>query len=106
MITLTTNALSAIKAALSCSAQADGLRVVAKAGSGDGVNYLMHLDSRARDGDLILEQGGLKVFIDGASRSVARGIVIDFVESETVRGFVFEDDPAALMMMAGGGLRN
>ncbi|MDI4666501.1 iron-sulfur cluster assembly accessory protein [Xanthobacter autotrophicus] len=105
MITLTTNALSAIKAALSGSAQADGLRVVAKAGTGASVNYLMHLESRARDGDLILEQGGLKLFIDGASRSVARGIVIDFVDSATARGFVFEDDPAALMM-ASGGLRN
>lgn len=102
MITLTTNAVAAVKAALSRAADAEGLRVVASAAPQQGVRYMMHLESAARDGDMVIEQAGLKVFIDGASRAVTRGIRIDFAAAA---GFVFEDQlaPAAL---AGASLQN
>lgn len=105
MIRLTTSAVEAVKAALARAADAEGLRVVAHGAAHDGVRYLMHLDSATRDGDAVIEQAGLKVFIDGPSQAATRGIQIDFVVSAAARGFVFENDPSPLAT-AGGGLRN
>ncbi|MEP9355093.1 iron-sulfur cluster assembly accessory protein [Xanthobacter sp. KR7-65] len=105
MIRLTTSAVQAVKAALSQAGDAAGLRVVAEAGADTGVRYLMHLEQRPRADDAVIEQAGLKVFIDGASQAATRGIRIDFVNSAAASGFVFENDPASLATAAGG-LRN
>lgn len=104
MITLTTSAVAAVKAAMSRSAEAEGLRVVAEAGGSAAVRYMMHLETGARDGDVVIEQWGLKVFIDGPSQVLAHGIRIDFVAS-AAGGFVFENQPA-LPALAGGCLAN
>lgn len=111
MITLTTSAVAAVKAALSRAADAEGLRVVAEAGTGAGaeagmdVRYSMHLETTARDGDMVIEQGGLKVFIDRPSRAMTLGIRIDFVGAPGRGGFVFEDHPVSLAQR-GAGLPN
>lgn len=93
MITLSTNAVAAVKAALSRSAEAEGLRVVAEPGAHAAVRYLMRLEAGARAGDMVIEQAGLKVFIDGPSQSLAHGIRIDFVAS-AAGGFVIENGQA------------
>lgn len=105
MIRLTTSAVQAVKAAISQAGDAEGLRVVAEAGSPAGVRYLMHLERAARAGDAVIEQAGVKVFVDVASQAAMAGIRIDFVNSAASGGFVFENDPASLAL-AGGGLRN
>lgn len=105
MVWLTTSAVQAVKAALSRAGDAEGLRVVAEAGAASGVRYLMHLERAPRAGDAVIEQAGVKVFIDGASQAATQGIRIDFVDSAAAGGFVFENDPASLAM-AGGGSRN
>lgn len=105
MIRLTTSAVQAVKAALSRAGDAEGLRVVAATDASAGVRYLMHLERSARAGDAVIEQAGVKVFIDGLSQVATQGLRIDFVDSAAVRGFVFENDPGPLAV-AGGGLRN
>ena len=108
MIRLTTSAVKAVKAAISQAGDTgsvEGLRVVAEAGSPAGVRYLMHLERAARAGDAVIEQAGVKVFVDVASQAAMAGIRIDFVTSAASGGFVFENDPASLAL-AGSGLRN
>ena len=99
MITLTTSAVAAVKAALSRAGDAAGVRVVAAAAVPPGVHFLLHLESGARDGDAIIEQGGLKVFIDPPSQAMTEHIHIDFAAAA---GFVFESRGAP----AGAGRRN
>lgn len=113
MITLTTSAVAAVKAALSRATDAEGLRVVVHAGipagigaeAGLDVRYSMHLETAERDGDVVIEQGGLKVFIDQPSRAMTQGIRIDFVSAPGRGGFVFEDHPV-LPTPGGAGLPN
>lgn len=81
MISLSTSAVQAVKVALSQAAHAaDGLRLVAGEGEHDTLQVMMRLDV-ARENDLVIEQGGLKLFMDHRSREFAEGLHIDFVAS-------------------------
>ncbi|MFG1430142.1 iron-sulfur cluster assembly accessory protein [Xanthobacter sp. V2C-8] len=85
MISLSTSAVEVVKAAMSRAARdAEGLRLVAGAGARDALQVMMHLDV-ARADDMVIEQGGLKLFLDHRSRPFAEGLHIDFV---TPRGEV------------------
>lgn len=96
MITLTDNAVAAVKSALSqASAGAEGLRIMVEAGGCAGFKYMMGLESSARDGDMVLEQEGVKLFIDDRSQPLVSGMKIDFVTSFENSGFVFENPNAA-----------
>lgn len=92
MISLTTSAVTAVKVAMSQAAHAtEGLRLVAGEGARDTLKVMMHLDV-ARENDVVIEQGGLKLFLDDRSRSFADGLRIDFVTSRSGGGFVVEAD--------------
>ncbi|MFG1479708.1 iron-sulfur cluster assembly accessory protein [Xanthobacter sp. V4C-4] len=92
MISLTSSAVEAVKAALSQAVRAaDGLRLVAGEGARDTLRVMMHLDV-ARADDVVIEQGGLKLFLDDRSQRFADGLRIDFVTSRAGSGFVIEAD--------------
>ena len=63
-----------------------GLRVGVKGGGCSGFQYNLAFDQK-RDGDEVVEQAGLKVFIDQPSLPYVRGSVIDYVESLQGAGF-------------------
>lgn len=94
MISLSTSALEAVKAALSRAVHAaDGLRLVAGEGARSTLQVSLRLDV-ARADDVVIEQSGLKLLLDGRSRHFAEGLRIDFVAPRgTSRGeFVVEAD--------------
>ncbi|WP_454915319.1 HesB/IscA family protein [Xanthobacter sediminis] len=94
MISLSTSALEAVKAALSrADHAADGLRLVAGEGAHATLRVSLKLDV-ARGDDVVIEQGGLKLFLDDRSRHFAEGLRIDFVAPDGAsRGeFVVEAD--------------
>lgn len=96
MISLSTSALAAVKVALSQAARAaEGLRLVAGEGACATLQVSMHLDV-AREDDVVIEQGGLKLFLDHRSRHFAEGLRIDFVAPRGASrgGFVVEADLA------------
>lgn len=96
MITLTDNAVAAVKTAMAQTANAaEGLRIMVEAGGCAGFKYMMGLESAARDGDMVVEQGGVKLFIDDQSQPLVFGMKVDFVTSLENSGFVFENPNAA-----------
>ena len=96
MITLTDNAISAVKSALSqAQMPADGLRIMVQAGGCAGFKYMMGLESATRDGDAVIEMGGVKVFVDEDSQPHVTGMTVDFVTGLENSGFVFENPNAA-----------
>ena len=95
MIQLTDSAVAAVKTALSRAKEpAEGLRIMVETGGCAGFKYLMGLESRSRDGDIVIDQAGVKLFVDAASQNHVTGMTVDFVTGLESSGFVF-DNPNA-----------
>ncbi|WP_114947307.1 iron-sulfur cluster assembly accessory protein [Microvirga calopogonii] len=95
MITLTDNAVAAVKTALHRAAEpVEGLRIMVQAGGCAGFKYLMGLDSVVHEGDAIIERDGIKVFVDVRSQPLVAGMIVDFITELDSSGFVF-DNPNA-----------
>ncbi|RAZ71760.1 HesB/IscA family protein [Mesorhizobium atlanticum] len=95
MITLTDSAVAAVKAALSrASEPAEGFRIMVQTGGCAGFKYAMGLESVSREGDVVTETDGLKLFVDADSQRHVAGMTIDFVTGLETSGFVF-DNPNA-----------
>jgi len=63
-----------------------GLRIGVKGGGCSGLMYVLDLDA-AKPNDLVFEDRGVKIFVDGKSIMFLRGSVIDYVESMMGAGF-------------------
>ncbi|RBP03484.1 iron-sulfur cluster assembly accessory protein [Roseiarcus fermentans] len=103
MIHLTDNAVAAIKTALSRASEnaapdapsAEGLRIMVQTGGCAGFKYMMGLEARTRDGDEVVHQDGVVLFIDGESQAHLAGMTVDFVAGLESSGFVFDNPNAA-----------
>ena len=95
MIELTESALSAVRTAMARAATpAEGLRIMVQSGGCAGLKYVMGLERERRDGDVVVDQDGVKLYIDPTSQNLAAGMVVDFVTGLDSSGFVF-DNPNA-----------
>lgn len=95
MIQLTDSAVAAVKTALSrATAPAEGLRIKVEAGGCAGLKYMMGLEGTTRDGDIVIDQGGVKLFVDPESQALVSGMTVDFVSGLEASGFVFENPNA------------
>ena len=65
------------------------LRVSVSGGGCSGFQYSLGLDDKQRPDDLVLEQGGVRVFVDPASASYLNGVTIDYVNALHGAGFKF-----------------
>jgi len=66
-----------------------GLRVSIVGGGCSGFQYTLSLDERAREDDVVIEQGGVKLFLDPISQQYVYGTVIDYVNGLHGAGFKF-----------------
>ena len=57
-----------------------GLRVFVSPGGCSGLSYGMSLEDRSDDGDEVIEQDGLTVFVDEFTANFIRGAQIDYVK--------------------------
>ena len=64
-----------------------GLRVSAAPGGCSGIQYWLNIDQEPRIDDVVVEQDGLKIFLDASSAGFLRGAEIDFVTTGEVSGF-------------------
>jgi iron-sulfur cluster assembly protein len=71
-----------------------GLRLGIKGGGCSGMSYILAFDERPRQGDAILEQEGLTVFVDPKSLFYLSGTTLDFSDGLNGRGFVFNNPNA------------
>ena len=95
MIELTPSAVSAAKTLVeTAKTPASGLRILVEAGGCSGFMYKMELACEPRDGDVVVESGGVKVFIDDLSQPMLEGMVVDYEVSLEKSGFVFHNPQA------------
>ncbi len=95
MLTLTDNAIKAINRFIAGSENgAEGLRIQVSGGGCSGLQYGLKLEQAANIDDLVVESGGVKVFIDLASQPSIEGVTVDFVESMEGSGFKFTNPNA------------
>jgi iron-sulfur cluster assembly accessory protein len=73
--------------------QDQGLRVRVRGGGCSGYEYQMALDT-PREGDQVIEQGGVKVMIDPKSLLFLTGAEIDFQDGLTGAGFAIKNPNA------------
>lgn len=71
-----------------------GLRIRVVPGGCSGFSYSMQIEDGPRQGDDILEQSGLKIFVDKFSRQYLEGVQVDFVNSVMGSGFTFNNPNA------------
>jgi iron-sulfur cluster assembly accessory protein len=66
-----------------------GLRVAVRGGGCSGFEYALDYEKEARPNDLIYEQHGLTVYVDGVSARYLQGTTIDYVFGMAGAGFKF-----------------
>ena len=71
-----------------------GLRVGVKGGGCSGLTYSLGFDGEFREGDTIIEEKGVKLFIDGKSFFYLMGTVLDFTDGLNGKGFIFNNPNA------------
>jgi iron-sulfur cluster assembly protein len=72
----------------------DGVRLAVKGGGCSGLSYVLEF-SGERDGDNVLEHGGIRFYMDRKSAIYLKGIVLDYKEGLDGKGFVFQNPNAS-----------
>jgi iron-sulfur cluster assembly protein len=71
-----------------------GLRVGVKGGGCSGLTYQLGFDGELKDGDTIIEDKGVRLFVDGKSLFYLLGTELDFSGGLNGKGFVFNNPNA------------
>jgi len=64
-----------------------GLRISVQPGGCSGFQYGMELDDKSTDNDIIIEQKGIKIFVDKESMQKLNGVDVDYVDGLQGAGF-------------------
>ena len=72
-----------------------GLRVAVRGGGCSGFEYQLDFEAEARPNDVVYEQSGLTVYVDGVSARYLRGTNIDYMMGMAGAGFKFHNPQAA-----------
>jgi iron-sulfur cluster assembly accessory protein len=95
VVALTAKAVEMVKEAMAQENLAGhGIRVGVVGGGCSGFQYSMDFENQARDGDLVMEQDGVKVFVDPMSSMYLQGVTIDYVQGLQGAGFKFNNPNA------------
>jgi iron-sulfur cluster assembly protein len=71
-----------------------GLRVRVVPGGCSGFQYSLNIEEDSRQGDFILDQKGVKLFVDMFSGQYLNGVQIDYVTGVMGSGFTFANPNA------------
>jgi iron-sulfur cluster insertion protein len=66
-----------------------GVRIAVANGGCSGMSYSMSFENQARPDDTVIEQDGLKIFIDKQSSPYLEGVTVDYVVGLHKEGFKF-----------------
>jgi iron-sulfur cluster assembly accessory protein len=91
MITLTATAIDKVKEIMAERGEEGGLRVAIASGGCSGFQYQMSLEAEANADDKVVEQDGLKLFIDANSLLYLEGASVDYVDGPGGSGFKFDN---------------
>lgn len=96
-IDLTANAAEEIKKFMMSEddlPETAGLRVRVVPGGCSGFQYSLNIEEESRQGDFILDQQGVRLFVDMFSAQYLNGIKIDYTSNMMGSGFTFENPNA------------
>ena len=71
-----------------------GLRVRVVPGGCSGFQYSLNIEEESRNGDFIVEQHGIRLFVDMFSAQYLNGITVDHTSNMMGSGFTFENPNA------------
>ena len=92
VITLSDNAANRIKYIMSKSEKGSlGVRIGVKSGGCAGMSYVMEYANKANESDEIIEDKGVKVFIDPSAIIYLLGTEMDYKKEEFSSTFVFKN---------------
>ena len=74
--------------------ETSGLRVRVVPGGCSGFQYSLNIEENSRQGDFVLDQGGVKLFVDMFSAQYLNGVKIDYVTGVMGSGFTFTNPNA------------
>lgn len=72
-----------------------GLRIAVRGGGCSGFEYALDFESEPRENDLVYEQHGLTIYLDGLSARYLKGTEIDYVLGMSGAGFKFNNPNAS-----------
>ncbi|MGH7623926.1 MAG: iron-sulfur cluster insertion protein ErpA [Gemmatimonadaceae bacterium] len=76
------------------TAEQGGLRVSVQPGGCSGFRYGLLIEEQSADDDVIVEQEGVRVFVDPFSAQYLNGVTVDYVTSMQGSGFTFKNPNA------------
>ena len=92
IIKLSDNAASRIKEIMSnAEKNASGVRVSVKSGGCAGMSYVMEYSKEVNPNDELIEDKGVKVYIDSAAVMYLLGTEMDFKKEDFSSSFVFNN---------------
>ena len=95
LVTLTPKAIEMVKAAIEQEGlTGHGIRVGVVGGGCSGFQYSMDFENAQRDGDVVIDQGGLKLYVDPMSSMYLQGVTVDYVTGLQGAGFKFHNPNA------------
>lgn len=71
-----------------------GLRVRVVPGGCSGFQYSLNIEEESRPGDFLVDQHGVKLFIDMFSAQYLNGVTVDYTSNMMGSGFTFENPNA------------
>jgi iron-sulfur cluster assembly accessory protein len=74
--------------------ETSGLRVRVVPGGCSGFQYSLNIEEQSREGDFILDEKGVRMFIDMFSAQYLNGVEIDYVSGVMGSGFTFKNPNA------------
>lgn len=90
-ITITPDAHEQIKSLVDDEEDIEGVRIYVAGGGCSGMTYSMTFATEQYPHDCVLEQDGLKVFVDAVALHYLEGVEIDYQSTETGASFVFKN---------------
>jgi iron-sulfur cluster assembly accessory protein len=95
LINLTDKAVEMVKDAMQREGLTGyGIRIGVMGGGCSGFQYSMDFENAPKDGDITLEQDGLKIFVDAMSSMYLQGVTVDYVVGLQGAGFKFNNPNA------------
>jgi|TARA_B100000795_G_scaffold6516_1_gene4807 iron-sulfur cluster assembly protein len=92
IIKLSDNAANRIKEIISdTESQSIGVRVAVKSGGCAGMSYVMEYAKKINPSDEVIEDKGVKVFVDAAAVMYLLGTEMDYKKEEFSSSFVFNN---------------
>ena len=74
--------------------ETSGLRVRVVPGGCSGFSYSLNIEEESRQGDFILDEKGVRLFVDMFSAQYLNGVEIDYVSGVMGSGFTFKNPNA------------